>query len=59
MKRIVVITTGGTIAIRSGTMVGGAVPALKGDDFLAMLPRSGVELACEEFMNVRRPSMGL
>jgi L-asparaginase len=52
MKRIVVITTGGTIAMRSGTMVGGAVPSLKGDDFLAMLPRSGVELTFEEFMNV-------
>jgi L-asparaginase len=52
MKRIVVITTGGTIAMRSGTLAGGAVPSLKGDDFLAMMPRSGVELTLEEFMNV-------
>lgn len=52
MTRIVVITTGGTIAMRAGTMVGGAVPSLKSEDFLAMLPRSGVDLTFEEFMNV-------
>lgn len=33
-------------------MVGGAVPALKGDDFLALLPRDEVELVFEEFANV-------
>lgn len=52
MKRILVITTGGSIATRRGPMVGGAVPALKGDDFLAQLPRSGIELTFEEFANL-------
>lgn len=52
MKRVVVITTGGTIAIKRGPMVGGAVPSLKGEDFLAMLPRNGIELAFEEFVNL-------
>ncbi|MEI8306684.1 MAG: asparaginase [Chloroflexales bacterium] len=52
MKRIVVITTGGAIGARRGPMIGGAVPSLKGDDFLAMLPRSGVDLVFEEFANL-------
>jgi len=33
-------------------MVGGAVPTLKGEDFMALLPRSGVDLAFEEFANL-------
>lgn len=52
MKRVVVITTGGTIAMKRSPMVGGAVPSLKGDDFLALLPRDGLELAFEEFANL-------
>ncbi|NTV63833.1 MAG: asparaginase, partial [Oscillochloris sp.] len=52
MKRIVVMTTGGAIGARRGPMVGGAVPALKGDDFLALLPRSGIDLVFEEFSNL-------
>ncbi|NNJ11458.1 asparaginase [Chloroflexales bacterium ZM16-3] len=52
MKRIVVITTGGAIGARRGPMVGGAMPALKGEDFLAVLPRSGVDLVFEEFANL-------
>ena len=52
MRRIVVMTTGGTIAVKQGPMVGGAVPVLKGDDFLALLPRDEVELVFEEFANV-------
>lgn len=51
MKRIVVITTGGAIGVRRGPMVGGAV-SLKGEDFLAMLPRSGIDLVFEEFGNL-------
>jgi len=34
---------------RNSPMVGGAVPMLKGEDFLAQLPRSGIDLAFEEF----------
>ena len=50
MKKVVIITTGGTIAMkRNSPMVGGAVPMLKGEDFLAQLPRSGIDLAFEEF----------
>ena len=52
MKRAVIITTGGTIAMKRGPMVGGAVPMLKGEDFLAQLPRTGIELAFEEFTNL-------
>ncbi len=52
MKRVVVITTGGSIATKDGPIVGGAVPLLKGDDFLALLPRDGVHLVFEEFSNL-------
>src|SRR5215207_4734530 len=52
LKKVVVITTGGTIAMKRSPMVGGAVPMLKGDDFMALLPRGGVDLAFEEFTNL-------
>ncbi|MEO7912316.1 MAG: asparaginase [Roseiflexaceae bacterium] len=52
MRKVVVITTGGTIAMKRSPMVGGAVPMLKGDDFMALLPRGGVDLAFEEFTNL-------
>jgi L-asparaginase len=52
MRRIVVITTGGAIGARRGPVVGGALPALKGDDFLALLPRDGIDLVFEEFANL-------
>ncbi len=52
MKRVVVITTGGTIAFKRGPMVGGSVPSLKGDEFLAMLPREGIDLVFQEFSNL-------
>ena len=53
MKKVVIITTGGTIAMkRNSPMVGGAVPMLKGEDFLAQLPRTGIELVFEEFSNL-------
>src|SRR4029079_3285302 len=37
---------------RNSPMVGGAVPMLKGEDFMAQLPRAGVELAFEEFTSL-------
>ncbi|MEI6179622.1 MAG: asparaginase [Chloroflexales bacterium] len=52
MPRIIVITTGGTIATRRGPNLAGAIPALKGEDVLAMLPRGGADLAFEEFSNL-------
>jgi L-asparaginase len=38
MKRIVILTTGGTIAMKVDSAAGGAVPALGGADFLRALP---------------------
>lgn len=52
MSHIVCITTGGTIAMKRGPMVGGAVPSLKGQDFLALLPRSEHDVIFEEFTNL-------
>lgn len=52
MKKVVIITTGGTIAMKRNPMVGGAVPMLKGEDFLAQLPRNGIDLAFQEFTNL-------
>lgn len=49
---IVVITTGGTIAMRRGPVVGGAVPSLKGQDFFALLPRSEHQVVFEDFANL-------
>lgn len=52
MAYICCITTGGTIAMKRGPMVGGAVPSLKGHDFLAMLPRGEHQVVFEEFANL-------
>lgn len=53
MKRITILTTGGTIAVKQGLMVvGGSLPSLKGNDFLALLPRDGIDLSFEEFSNL-------
>ena len=49
MAYIYCITTGGTIAMKRGPMVGGAVPSVKGQDFLALLPRSEHQVVFEEF----------
>ncbi len=52
MKRIFIITTGGAIAMKQSLMVGGAVPSLKGNDLLALLPSDGIDLTFEEFSNI-------
>lgn len=52
MKKVVVITTGGTIAMKRSPMVGGAVPMLKGEDFMAQLPHADIQLGFEEFSNL-------
>ncbi len=52
MRKIVVITTGGLIAIKRGPSVSGVVPAIKGDEFLAQLPRGDINLVFTEFSNV-------
>lgn len=52
MAHIVVMTTGGTVATRRGPTVAGAVPSLKGEDLLAMLPRGDIDMVFEEFINL-------
>jgi L-asparaginase len=49
---ILCLATGGTIAMKRGPTVGGAVPSLKGHDFLAMLPRGEHQVVFEEFANL-------
>lgn len=51
MKQIVVLTTGGTIAMRADAQAGGAVPVLNGADFGDAFPRD-VEVLTEEFSNL-------
>ena len=48
IKRILVITTGGTIAMKRNEAAGGAVPALVGQDFLPTLPPGLAEIEIEE-----------
>ncbi len=48
MKRIVIVTTGGTIAMKQDKEAGGAVPALTGQDFLSLLPTGLAEIEIEE-----------
>jgi L-asparaginase len=52
MKRITVLTTGGTIAMRADAQAGGAVPALAGADLAAVLPSGIAEIRVEEFANL-------
>ncbi len=52
MKRIVIVTTGGTIAMRADAQVGGAVPSLGAADFAAALARELATIRTEEFSNL-------
>jgi L-asparaginase len=52
MSTIVILTTGGTIAMKRDEAVGGAIPALDGNDFLAVLPPGLAELWVEEYCNL-------
>ncbi len=52
MKHIVVLTTGGTIAMRSDAHAGGAVPVLGGSDLTAQMPAGVAELTTEAFSNL-------
>ncbi len=52
MKHIVILTTGGTIAMSAGAQAVGAVPTLAGADFAAALPRGVAEIRTEEFANL-------
>lgn len=50
--RIVVLTTGGTVAMRHDPQAGGAVPALTAADLTAVLPPGAPELVVEEVCNL-------
>ena len=52
MKTIVVVTTGGTISTKRSPQWSGAVPLLKGEDFLAMLPRGEFNVSFQDFTNL-------
>ena len=49
---IVVITTGGTLPMKRGPLIGGAAPSVKEADLRALLPSSGQQIVFEEFANV-------
>lgn len=48
IKRILVITTGGTIAMKRDEKAGGAIPTLGGQDFLSAIPLDVAEIELEE-----------
>lgn len=52
MKRITILTTGGTIAMTRVDAAVGAIPLLDGADFLNALPRDLAEIRVEEFSNL-------
>ena len=52
MRNVVVITTGGTISTKRSPQWSGAVPLLKGEDFLAMLPRGEFQVTFQDFTNL-------
>jgi L-asparaginase len=52
MALIHVLTTGGTIAMKHEEAAGGAVPALKGEDFVHKLPGDVTALEWEEYCNL-------
>ncbi len=51
-KRVVVLTTGGTVAMRHDPQAGGAIPALTAADLTAVLPPGAPELVVEEVCNL-------
>ena len=50
--QVVILTTGGTIAMQYDAAAGGAVPTLRGADFTAALPPGLAELRVEELVNL-------
>ena len=53
-KHIIVITTGGTIAMKTDPVTGGLVPAVSGEDLAAAVPglSSWADVDVVEFSNV-------
>lgn len=54
MKKIIVITTGGTIAMKKDEKTGGLVPAVSGEDLAAAVPGLSrwADVEVVEFSNV-------
>jgi L-asparaginase len=52
MSTIVILTTGGTIAMKRDEAAGGAIPTLDGSDFLAVLPPDLAAIQVEEYCNL-------
>ena len=52
MSTIVILTTGGTIAMKRDEAAGGAIPTLQASDFLSALPPGLPELRVEEYCNL-------
>ena len=55
--RVVVVTTGGTIAMRHDPTAGGGVPALEANDLFAFLPDLGIPLEGIAVCNLPGPHM--
>ena len=58
-KKVVVFTTGGTIAMKFDPKVNGLVPAVSGEDLAAAVPGLGevAEVEVREFSNIASPGM--
>lgn len=56
-RRVVVVTTGGTIAMRHDPAAGGGVPALEASDLFAFLPDLGIALEGVAVCNLPGPHM--
>lgn len=52
MKQIIILTTGGTIAMRQDEHAGGAIPILSSADFADALPRNLADIRTEAFSNL-------
>jgi L-asparaginase len=52
MSTIIILTTGGTIAMKRDEAAGGAVPTLQASDFLALLPPDLAVIQVEEYCNL-------
>ena len=52
MTTIVVVSTGGTIAMEQRAAAGGAIPTLRGQDLLSALPLGEIDVAAHEFCNI-------
>ena len=59
MSKVVIITTGGTIAMQHDSVTGAAVPAVSGADLVRAIPGLGsvCDLEVREFDNLPSPAI--